>query len=113
MLSKIFCPYFLSVVICGSSIQEIPAPNLEGKGLHSQRNYAKQIQPRTDLEDILDIKNLFSPGFGLFKNILPTQLSTRPERDARDERYVKRVSLHVTSKISLPVFLNQYKARQA
>ena len=86
MLKKIFCLFFSSVAYCGSSIQGIPAPNLEGKEHSFLRNYAKQIQPRIDageLEDILDLKTLFSPGFGIFKNIIPTQLSTRPERDAR------------------------------
>ena len=86
MLSAIFCILLSSSVYSDSRIQQIPAPNLNSRQYQPWRENENQIQPRTDpgkLESLLDIKNLFTPGFGIFKNIIPTQLSIRPERDAR------------------------------
>ena len=86
MLSAIFCLLWSSSVNGDSRIQQIQAQNLNSRQYQPWRENENQLQPRTDsgkLESLLDLKNLFSPGFGIFKNIIPTQLSIRPERDAR------------------------------
>jgi hypothetical protein len=86
MSSAIYCLLLSSIVSCDKIIKQIPAPNIDGEKFQPWSSHDKQFQPRTDpgnLESIFDIKSLFSPGFGVFKNLLPTQLSIRPERDAR------------------------------
>ena len=95
ILNAILCLILLSIVP-SDSIEQIQAPNLAGKQKHFQpwARDAKQIQPRTDpasihrdekpvIERMINMKGLFLPGFGVFKNLLPTHLTKRPERDAR------------------------------
>ena len=85
MLCEILLTIMLGVTSSVDSLQKI-SDNKKSADLLSLRSNVNNIQARIDagkLEGILDIKKLFSPGFGIFKKILPEQLSARPQRETR------------------------------
>ena len=84
MFCEMIFTVIFSVTSCVVSLQK--ASDKKSAELFSLKNNVNNIQSRIDsvkLEGILDIKSLFSPGFGIFKRILPEQLGARPERETR------------------------------
>ena len=85
MLCEILLTIMLGVTCSVDSLQKIP-DNKNSAELLSLRSNVNDLQARIDagqFEGILGIKKLFSPGFGIFKKILPEQLSARPQRETR------------------------------